>query len=256
MNTLKSGPYPDVRALGRGLAVIEHLAQVGWAKPGEIARETGIDRGTVYRLVHTLNYLDYVVKREEDGAFSLTRKLRDIASAVRVDELLTPKIAPHLVRLTETILWPSDCALYAGGAVTIQESTHRLSPMTFQRFTIGQERSLLDSALGLAILMELEPAELDAALQIEASASSGTISVRDIEVARVRVEELRRLGYAWAAGAVDPRVSAIALGFRGRDRIVGSVNIVFFKRALSPAAAAEAFLPQLRQCVDQIAKAF
>jgi len=249
----KSSPYPDVRALGRGLAVIELLAKVGWARPGDIAKHSGIDRGTVYRLLHTLNDLGYIVKRDEDGAYSLTRKMRDIASAIRGDELFTSKIAPHLIALTETITWPSDCALYSGGVVSIQESTHRISPITFHRFTIGQERSLLNSALGLAILMELEPAEIDAALRIEAAASTGSMSVKDIEVVRMRVEELRRLGYAWAAGAVDPRVSAIALGFRGRDRIVGSVNIVFFKRVLSPAAAAEAFLPDLKRCVEQIA---
>ncbi len=246
--------YRDVRSLARGLRLMEVLSQSGWTRPGLLAAAADLDRSSTYRLANTLIEQGFVERRREDGALALTGKIRRIADGVRGDELLLGRIGPHLAALTAGISWPSDVALLAGGSVTIQESTHRLSPITFHRATIQQERSLLDTALGRAIMVTLTPAELDAALDI-AVAIDGPDRGRNIDrqILRDTLAEYRRLGYAWAAGAVDPNVSAIARGFRGSDGFVGSINIVFFRRVLSPVTAAERHLPALVRCVEAIA---
>jgi IclR family transcriptional regulator, mhp operon transcriptional activator len=259
-----AAPYRDVRALRRGLALVESLAALGWARPGELARNTGLDRSSVYRLLDTLADTGFVQRREEDGAFALTAKIRNVADGVRRDEFLGQAQA-HLAALTRSIQWPSDLALLKGGQVTIQDSTHSLSPITFHRATIRQERSLTASALGRAIMMQMTSVELDMALEIaRASQPTGTETglsrARITGLSRARIDDqlgsFREAGYAWAVGAVDPKVSAIALGFRGGGQVIGSVNIVFFRRVLSPPEAASRYLSDLRNCVTAIADAF
>jgi IclR family mhp operon transcriptional activator len=66
------------------------------------------------------------------------------------------------------------------------------------------------------------------------------------------LQNYRELGYSCAVGAVDSNVSSIAMGFRGLNQVIGAVNIVFFRRVLSPAVAAERYLPALSECVARI----
>ncbi|GEO86941.1 hypothetical protein RNA01_38730 [Ciceribacter naphthalenivorans] len=50
-------------------------------------------------------------------------------------------------------------------------------------------------------------------------------------------------------------ISAIALPVRSRRRVVGAINIVFFRRALSPEEAARKYLDPLRDCVRRAEQA-
>src|SRR5579859_2913320 len=211
-------PYRDVRSLRRGLVLIENLARHGWMRPAELSVATGIDRSSIYRLLQTLVEVGYVDRREEDGAASLTSRIREIADGVRRDEVILELAHPHMVSLTNAIQWPSDLALLNGGLVTIQESTHGLSPITFHRATIRQERSLFESALGRAIMMMLAPEELDMLMDIIAARG-------DPVPARQAVDDLlseyRKLGYAWRREAMTKRSAPSHSDFVAQTRSLG-----------------------------------
>jgi hypothetical protein len=63
--------YRDVRALRRGLEIIEALSRTGWLRPTDLAKITGIDRSTIYRIVNTLEDKGFAARRREDGAIAL-----------------------------------------------------------------------------------------------------------------------------------------------------------------------------------------
>lgn len=86
--------YRSVRALERGLRLLEALSDLGWAKPGALSAHTGIDRTTVYRLIGTLEDLGYVVRREEDGAIGLHRRLARISDSARDSSALAQAAEP------------------------------------------------------------------------------------------------------------------------------------------------------------------
>lgn len=213
-----------------------------------------IHESTTYRLANMLVEQGFAERRREDGALALTGKIRRIANGVRGDDLLLGRVGPHLAALTAEISWPSGFALLAGGSVTIQDSTHGLSPITFHRATIQQERSLFDTALGRAIMAVLTPPELDAALDI-------AVAIDGPDQGRERVDG--------SCATRSPNIGASAM--RGRPArstrtsrpsraasaavtgLVGSVNIVFFRRVLSPVTAAERYQPALVRCVEAIA---
>ena len=48
MQTQTRQSYAEVRALERGLDILECLSVSGWLKPAEIAAKTGLDRASVY----------------------------------------------------------------------------------------------------------------------------------------------------------------------------------------------------------------
>jgi IclR family mhp operon transcriptional activator len=244
--------YRDVRALSRGVTILEALAKRGWMKPAMLSAATHIDRATTYRLVETLIALGYVTRRSEDGAVAMTRKVKAIAAGVRNDDLVLTIVGRHLAELVREIKWPSDFARLANGRITIEESTHYLSPVTFHRAMIGQECSMLRSSLGQAILSMLTPDEIATIANLAGKAGASEKVDSDLQhVADDARQQIRQLGYASAIGAFDPKVSAIALPFRTYES-VGSVNIVFFRKAMTPEEAASRFLGHLRKCVADI----
>lgn len=245
--------YRDVRALARGLTLLEALGALGWTRPGALSAYAGIDRSTVYRLLNTLEQLGYLVRREEDGAVALTAKVARLADGVRADETIAQIVAPLLKELTEAILWPSDFARFTGGAVTIQVSTHRISPVSIHRRVVGTRRPLVRSALGRAILAAT--AAQDRAAMLDIVARLGGEDARDIDDRRGLdrlLEAVGRQGYAASQGETEARIGAIALPVRLGQGVVGAVNVIYFRNAMTSEAAAERYLKPLADCVQRI----
>ncbi|MBV1867103.1 MAG: helix-turn-helix domain-containing protein [Marinosulfonomonas sp.] len=252
MDGLK-GRYKDVRALSRGIDILEALADLGWVKPGTLSSYVGLDRASVYRLVSTLSNKGYIMRRQEDGAVALTSRAARLADGVRDDEMFSQRIAPFMRALTEEVLWPSDFANLASGRITIQVSTHKHSPMSIHRRLVGRQRPLINSALGRAFLSALPPEALETTLstvQRLDGPDAGEIQNRTA-VDRI-LREVLETGYASSVGLTEDNISAIALPVRVGPRVVGALNIAFFCSAMSPETAAERHLGALRRCVDRI----
>ncbi len=248
--------YRDVRALARGLGLLESLGELGWTRPGALSAYAGIDRSTVYRLLSTLEQLGYVVRRADDGAVALTAKVARLADGVRDDETVAQVVEPHLRELTAAILWPSDFARFTGGAVTIQVSTHRISPVSIHRRVVGTRRPLVRSALGRAILAAIAAKERAAMLGIVARL--GGEDARDIEDRRGLdrlLADVRARGYAASQGEAEARIGAIALPTRLGRGVVGAVNVIYFRNAMTTEEAAERYLKPLAACVRRIEEA-
>lgn len=246
----KATPYADVRALDRGLTLIEALADNGWSSPASLSAATGIDRGTIYRLLATMARCGYVVRRDEDGSHALSAKLKDIAAAIRVDDRLAEIVSPLLAELVERIFWPSDFAILEAGRLKIVASSHHLTSMTFSRGLVGKHRPILRSALGKAVLSGMTEEERTAALIAMRSADPGIVG--EEEAIERAIAETRAAGYASSDGLFDPKISGIALPVMAHRRVVGAINIVFFRSAITIEQAAALYLEPLRQLVATI----
>lgn len=245
--------YKEVRALTRGVRVLEALAELGWARPSALAAHTGIDRSTVYRLAHTLVAAGFLTERREDGAFALTSRVAQIAQGIRHDDLAGQIALPHLRALTAKVLWPSDFAVLNAGVVSIQVSTHNLSAMTIHRAMVGKTRPLLRSALGRAILSASSDEEVARILDVvERQGGSDAREANFRLGVRRMLAETRERGHAVSTGAIEAGISALALPVRGPGRVAGAVNIIYFRSVMTQEAAAAAHLDDLRACVTAI----
>ena len=257
MNQTNDSPYKDVRSLVRGLQLIEALSELGWARIGQLSAAAQVERSSSYRIVNTLEKLGYVTRRSEDGAVALTTKFAFLAEGLRDDDVVAQFAWPNLFELTRDLLWPCDFASLEGGKVLIRLSTHKISPMSIHRAMVGKERSLIRSALGMAILSAMSAEELDASLDvIERLGGSNAADVRDRDAVRQVAESVRQRGYASAAGLTESKISAIALPVIAPDRTVaGAINVVFFRSVMTPEQAAERYLAKLQTCVSRVEQA-
>lgn len=248
-----SDTYRDVKSLVRGLRILEALGQQGPMKVSVLAETTEIDRSSTYRLVNTLESMGYLLRRVEDGAISLTSKMADISDGFRDDDLIAQAITPFLHDLTRTVLWPSDFATFSEGSVTVQVTTHKLSPMSIHRAVVGRHHSLFRSALGRAMLSVMTPKEIETASVVAQLETPNSQYIWDKKAIRKLIADVRKAGYASSVGESEPNISAIALPLRIR-RVVGAVNIVFFRSAMTPQDAAERYLEALETCIRKVKK--
>jgi IclR family mhp operon transcriptional activator len=245
--------YKDVRSLSRGLAIIEALGSFGWIKLGQLSTHTGIDRTTVYRLVNTLADDGYVTRRREDGAVGLSNKLLNISQNLRSNDLAAQIVFRHLKALTQLIKWPSDFAVLSQGALRIAASTHGDSPMSIHRAMVGNTRPLFRSALGKAYLAALPEDELAEILELARTWDGvDAADARATEKIKRALEDVRVAGYASAVGTTESKISAIALPVHQSGTVVGSVNVIFLRRAMAGGEAAERYLSKLRATVAAI----
>lgn len=248
-----ASPYREVKSLERGLILLETLARIGWATPTRLARETGIQRSTIYRLMNTLEQLAYVTRRDEDGTFFLTGKMNSVGREVRPQDVDIAIISQTLTALVGEIHWPSDFAVLSEAKLTIMASNHGLSSMSNYRGLIGAHRSILRSALGRALLAAMSPDQLDQALEI-VRLGNGPDAAELASRANVMlaIDDTRARGYAASDGLIDPKISAIALPVRRGQSVAGAINIVYYRSAMSCEEAAKRYLGPLKASVAQI----
>lgn len=245
-----ASPYPEIRAVTRAIELLEAAADLGWARVGQFANYTGIDRGTLYRLIHTLEQKGYLVRRAEDGAVALTERVVLLSDGVRHEDVATQVLSQALRELTERVLWPSDFATLVAGHMVISASSHKYSPVSIHRRLVGKTRPLLRSALGLAYLASL--GKNDLARTLDVVRRVGALDVRDMAVLtniELHLEEVHLRGYASSVGLVEENISAIALPVKLGRKSIGAVNIAFFRSAMSPAEAAATCLNPMRECI-------
>ena len=250
-------PYREVRALERGLMLLEALGQLGWSTPGTLAKQTGIDRSSVYRILKTLMLTNYVTYRPGDSRYALTSKMQWIASHVWRAETDAQIVIPHLATLVRQIHWPSDFASIVRGVLSIQASNHSLTTMSIHRSVVGQRRPILRTSLGQAILAALPPDDLTFLLDVvRETGGQDAADLADTGRLQAAIDETRARGYASQRGNAEARFGGIALPVMDRERVVGAVNVLYFVSAMSADAAAARYLGPLRQTVQAIERAF
>lgn len=161
--------HRSVRALSRGLALIRELNASGPSNVVQLAKRTGLNRTTCYRLLDTLRNDGYATFDKTNALFGLTPQVRKLSEGVSLRDLSSHAALPAMFNLLDEVGWPSDFGVFELGSVLIRESTHPFSPFSVHRSMVGRKRSLVRSALGKAILAASAPALRREMLELAAS---------------------------------------------------------------------------------------
>ncbi|MBN8988698.1 MAG: helix-turn-helix domain-containing protein [Rhizobiales bacterium] len=245
--------HRNVRALSRGLALISQLNAGGPMSVVQLARRTGLNRTTCYRLLETLRDEGYVTSDETNALFGLTPRVRTLSEGVSSRDLSSQAALPAMFGLLDHVSWPSDFGVFELGSVLIRESTHPFSPFSVHRSMVGRRRSLLRSALGRAILTASPPALRREMLEMTASlVEEDAALAKDRRLVEQIVSQTKKDGYASSVGGSEAGISAIALPIQGGGPVLGSLNLIFFTSSMTPQVAAARFLSSMRQAVQEI----
>jgi IclR family transcriptional regulator, mhp operon transcriptional activator len=241
-------PKP-IRSLARGLAVLSALNRHGSATALTLARETGVPRATVYRLLQTLLEDGYVGRGTGDERFHLRLRVRGLSEGFEDEQWITVIAAPALAELTKRISWPCDVATLSGLKMVVHDTTHRIAPLSIDRNVVGREMPMLGSASGLAYIAFAPKAERDTLLALLARSSDPLDALaRDpAQVARL-ITATRRRGYGLRQGGqIWPHTGSIALPVRVDGRLLGCINTIWMARALSAEEGVRRCLEPLRE---------
>lgn len=245
--------HRNVRALSRGLALIGELNASGPSNVVQLARRTGLNRTTCYRLLDTLRDDGYVTFDGTSALFSLTPQVRTLSEGVSSRDLSSQAALPAMFGLLNQVSWPSDFGVFELGSVLIRESTHPFSPFSVHRSMVGRRRSLLRSALGHAILTASSPALRREMLEMTASlVEEDAPLAKDRRYVEDIISQTKKDGYASSVGGSEAGISAIALPIQGGGPVFGSLNLIFFTSSMTPEVAAQRYLRGMKQTVDEI----
>lgn len=247
-------PIKPVHSFARGLAVLAVLNRQGSATALQLARDSGVPRPSVYRLLQTLVDEGYVRRGTADDRFHLRLKVRGLSEGFEDEQWIASIAGPALAELTGRISWPCDVSTLDGLKMVIHETTHRIAPLSIDRNMVGREMPVLGSSSGLAYIAFVPKPQRNALLDLLAGSGDPCDELaRDPAKAARLIAATRRRGYGLRqGGALWPHTGSIALPVRVSGRLLGCINTIWMSRAVTAADGVRRCLEPLRQTRDLI----
>jgi DNA-binding IclR family transcriptional regulator len=205
-------------ALARGLEILRAFrpeeVQLGNI---EIAKRTGIPKGTVSRLTYTLTTFGYLRYSEVTGMFSIGPGILALGYPVLVNNAI------HLIArpLMEKLALETDSAVGFGvrdGAYVIHLEYAKGTTAAIRDIAAGFRVALAGSATGWACLAGMRPDERTAALK-QIRGELGDKEFRAFETKlKKAMKEVWDQGFCISFGDVDPAFNAVAAPFMHEGR--------------------------------------
>jgi len=206
----------------KALNLLEALVKSGQPRRlTELARQLGLTKPNVYRLLSTLSVLGYVKKDPATSLYSPTLKLWEMGSMLVRDVDLVGVASPRLRRLCEEAHESVQLAVFDSGFAVYVDKVDSAQPLKAIT-TIGSRVPATVTSTGKAILAWLPSESLDVAFQhVKRYTPLTLMRRRDIEK---DLEETRGRGYSINHG--EFRVGVCGIGAPIRDRSGGVVAAV------------------------------
>ena len=256
-----SAVVKEIRALSRGVMVVETLCRRGACSLAELHHETGLPKSTLRRILTTFKHANFLRCSLADGLYRA-----NIHVPSSIDTATNPSIGrivaaatPVLEDLARRVPWPSDLMVRDGLQLHIIESNRALTPLQINSMEIGDHVDMLSSAVGRAYLAFCLPAERDEILD----QFCGKRSAKEIaRVARI-LSETRERGYGERdtkfTGSTDrhplltDRLNAVAVPVLLREHVLCCINLLWPRAALASIGSKEEIARMLQRCAAQIA---
>ena len=206
----------------KALNLLEALVRSGQPRRlTELARQLGLTKPNVYRLLSTLSTLGYVKKDPVSSLYSPTLKLWEMGSLLVRDADLVSVASPRLRRLCEETRESVQLTVFDAGFVVYVDKVDSPQPLKAMT-TIGSRVPASVTSTGKAMLAWMNPEALDLAFaHVKRFTPATLMRRRDIEA---DLEATRARGYAINRG--EFRVGVCGLGVPVRDRTGGVVAAI------------------------------
>ncbi|WP_424627802.1 IclR family transcriptional regulator [Bradyrhizobium sp. SYSU BS000235] len=218
---------PIVRALDRGVAL---LRAFDVSKPRqtltELAKRTGLDKGTARRLLDTLERAGLIDYDDLSSLYCLGIGVLELASSVETGRDLREVAAPYMRELTEqtgttAYLW----VYHEGHALCVERVRASIPNVDAAWFTVGSRAPLNSGGGPRALLGFVSPEELKYALSLELIKRTAKSQINPKLLAR-EAAHIRQRG--WELAVDDFVVGLAALGapiFDRKGQLVGSLSM-------------------------------
>lgn len=215
----------QVQSVARAFAVLRVLA----AHPGPlslaaIAEETELPKSTVSRLLATLEAIAMVERGPDPGTYALGAGIAALAGGPTSIPQLVAVAQPYLIDLVERYGEDAGLAVPDGREVLFVRQVAGLNPVQVRDWT--SQRYPAHAVAPGQVIMASWPDEQVEAYLAEPLDPVTPNTVTDPDRLRERVQDARRLGYAWAFGDWAEGITGVAAPVQDPDgALVSVVNL-------------------------------
>jgi IclR family mhp operon transcriptional activator len=247
-----------IRAIGRGLAVLQAINRGRSLTMMEIAKQAGVPYPTACRIMQTLMDEGFVEKEPARKRYRPTALVRTLASGFQEDDQLVARARPLLVALGQKTLWPVALCTRVGSQMMVRDSTHAESPLTFERYYPGYTLPILECASGKAYLAFVNQAEREAV--IDALTNYQGVDSVSLQLARSGrlFDDVRKQGYAFHGrqkhNATPGKTSGIAVPVMIDGRAVGALALIYFTTSMGVEEVVQRFLQDMLATAHELAR--
>jgi IclR family mhp operon transcriptional activator len=248
----------SIRAVERGLFVLQAINRGGSVSMAQIARSTAMAYPTACRMVQTM--IDCgMVEREPGGKkYRVTPLVETLSHGFRKEDKLAKVARPHMEKLTQEIVWPLYLSCRIGDTMMVRESTDSMTTLTFDHYNPGFRMPLLDSSSGKVQLAFSERDETELALKgVQLGHGSGENYVRGLKEAlgKTRKDGFATVAHHWY---MEPKgkTSALSVPVMQDGRAVGALSVLFFSSAMSIDEAIAKYFVKLNETAQNISRDF
>ncbi len=248
----------SIRAISRGLRVLQAINRGGSITMMQICRQADIPYPTACRVIETLIKEGMVEREPARKRYRATALVRTLSVGFQDEDALVAVSRPHIVALCHRHGWPVSIATRVGHSMMVRDSTHKLTSLTLHHYAPGYTLPIIECSSGKAYLAfcgeDERAAILSGLKRIDGPAErlAGLLLHDDTMLSTIRAS-----GYATQARnsytAVPGKTSSISVPLFKGDQIRGSLALIFFAAAMPMARAVTLFVDDLRATADAIA---
>jgi IclR family transcriptional regulator, acetate operon repressor len=221
---LEPRPGTVVQSVDRALSIMEILARDDWSGVTEIAKELGIHKSTVFRLVSTLERRGFVEQHTSTQKYRLGFAIMRLAAGVRSALDLVQVARPICERLSEWAGETVNLAVLEGGEVVNVDQVN-LSSSTVSVNWIGRRSALHATSTGKVFLAHASERTLEAYIGRGLRAVTER-TITDADELRKHLAEVRDRGYAEALEELEVGLHAIAAPvYAHDDTVIAAVGV-------------------------------
>jgi IclR family pca regulon transcriptional regulator len=211
-------PKSVVQSLAKGFQVLEIFdAQNRALALTEIANRTGLDAGTVFRLVNTLLMLGYPERGHAKKTYRLALKVLDLGfNAIgRLD--MRDLVRPYLRQLVGEVSEAASIGVLDGAEIVYVERVHAGLVRLGVDIGIGSRIPAYYPAIGHAVLAHLPDTEVRKILAMREPVKLTPRTVTEPAEIAARLNQVRARGYALSDQDAAPMLRVIAAPVLDRD---------------------------------------
>ncbi|HYA24641.1 MAG TPA: IclR family transcriptional regulator C-terminal domain-containing protein [Terriglobales bacterium] len=235
-----------VLSLARGLKVIETFeGHTEGRSVADVARQTGLSRAAVRRLLMTLELLGYA---ESSGRiYRLNTRVLKLGFSYISSTSLPAVAQPILEHVTEVLHESSSLCVLDGHEVVYlaRSSAKRVMSVSL---SVGSRLPAYCTSMGRVLLAALADANLASFLESAELKSLTPKTVTDKAQLLDILQKVRSEGFALADEELELGLRSIAVPVRGRqNRVVAAMNVGVHAARISCQEIIDRFLPVLRE---------
>jgi len=252
----------SIRALSRGLKVLEWLGTRPEASLAQIHTGTGLSKATLLRILKTLGEGGWIHRNIGNGNYRVSNKAVNFSDEVRPMPRIAELATPILQDLCDRVVWPSDLAVFDGRSMLILETSRLKSPFLVNRDVVGIRPGMLHSALGRAYLAFCPDEERREILEMlrRSPNPDDRISHNQAWVERVLRATAaqgfgeRELGY-WTGNPQQGKdLNAIAVPVLCHGRVLGCINMLWISGSIKSDHFVGTYLPHLKDAAALLSR--